>query len=218
MAVTPDAPQKITHIKAVGKNAGLPKILGWNVSAILHSAKGKCALLPAGWLLTDEGKRQVKILLSSLSGGPSPVLVSKLKVAVAGIKNGQSRLFVEEAIDAFEHGLLRSAVVLSWVGAVSVLYDHVIAHHLSAFNAEAHRRDGSWRAARNSDDLSLMKESTFLENLAAIGVLSKNVKEFLKNNCLALRNAAGHPNSFTFGPVQVEAHIEHLVLNVFQRF
>lgn len=174
--------------------------------------------MPAGWLLTEDGKAHIRIVIASLVGGPSPVLVSKLKGAVARITNTQTKSFLNEAICAFEYGLLRSAVVLSWVGAASVLYEHTIAHHLSAFNGEALRRDPTWRSAKTSDDLSLMKEGAFLDILVVIGVLNKNVKEFLKNNCLALRNAAGHPNSFNFGPAQVEAHVEHLILNVFQKY
>jgi len=37
-----------------------------------------------------------------------------------------TRAFVEEAIVAYEGGLYRSCVVFSWVGSVSLLYDHVI--------------------------------------------------------------------------------------------
>lgn len=115
-------------------------------------------------------------------------------------------------------------MVLSWVGAISLLYDHIITHHLAAFNAEASVRIvdkhgvSGWKLAKSKDDLALMKESTFLDILADLSILGKNVKEYLKNTCLGLRNSSGHPNSFVLGKAQVEAHLEHLALNIYQKF
>jgi hypothetical protein len=106
---------------------------------------------------------------------------------------------------------------LSWVGAVSLLYGHVAANRLSAFNAEATRRDARWKVARTEDDLALMKEHDFLNVLEAISVIGKSVKQELQA-ALTLRNACGHPNSFKLGPARVAAHVESLVLNVFQKF
>jgi hypothetical protein len=63
-----------------------------------------------------------------------------------------------------------------------------------------------------------MKEHDFLDVLNAIGVLGKNVKQELQNNCLQLRNSCGHPNSFKVGEHRVAAHIETLIQNVFSKF
>jgi hypothetical protein len=101
------------------------------------------------------------------------------------------------------------------VGAVAVLQDHVIANHLAAFNAEAARRDPKWKAAKNRDDLSRMKEYDFLQVLEAISVIGKNVKQELEG-CLKLRNGCGHPNSMKIGEHRVAGHIETLILNVYQ--
>ena len=62
-----------------------------------------------------------------------------------------------------------------------------------------------------------MKESEFLDRLASISVLGKNVKDQLQN-CLDLRNAAGHPNSLEFGAPSVMHHIDVLIRNVFKNF
>lgn len=63
-----------------------------------------------------------------------------------------------------------------------------------------------------------MKESEFLDILAMLSVIGKNVKEQLKNNCLSLRNACGHPNSFKIGRGMVESYLEILLLNVYESF
>lgn len=70
----------------------------------------------------------------------------------------------------------------------------------------------------NLDGLARMKEHDFLDVLHAIGVLGKNVKQELQNNCLQLRNSCGHPNNFKVGEHRVAAHIEILILNVFSKF
>ena len=122
----------------------------------------------------------------------------------------------------YEAHLYRAAVVLSWVGAVRVLYDHVVAHHLPAFNAEATKRQNPkqpWKPAKNADDLARMKENDFLEILPVISVpgVGKNVKEQLQKG-LQLRNSCGHPTSLQIGEHTVAAHLEILVLNVFSKF
>ncbi|WP_271438907.1 hypothetical protein [Pontixanthobacter luteolus] len=124
---------------------------------------------------------------------------------------------MEEAIRCYEAKLYRSAIVMSWIAAVDVLYREVVANHLAAFNAEAKRVDSRWKGAANEDGLARMKEADFLDRLVAIGVIGKNVKEELAK-ALKLRNGCGHPNSLTVGPNIVTSHLETLLLNVFDKF
>ena len=112
-------------------------------------------------------------------------------------------------------GLYRSAIVLSWVGAVAVLQEEVLTAHLSAFNTEATRRDRKWRVAKTRDDLGRMKEFELLQILERLSVIGKNVKTELEG-CLKLRNACGHPNSLKVGENKVAAHLETLIQNVFE--
>jgi hypothetical protein len=148
---------------------------------------------------------------------PTAKSAVNLRAYLATIKDADTLSFLDEAVTCLETGLLRAAVVLSWVGAVSVLYRHVINNSLAAFNAEATRRDAKWKPARTEDDLALMKEHDFLNVLEAISVIGKSVKLELQNS-LGLRNACGHPNSYKLGPARVAAHVEALILNVFQKF
>ena len=62
-----------------------------------------------------------------------------------------------------------------------------------------------------------MKEHEFLQVLAAISVLGKNVKDELEG-CLKLRNGCGHPNTLTVGESKAAAHVETLIQNVFAKF
>src|SRR5438105_2235820 len=106
---------------------------------------------------------------------------------------------------------------MSLLAAVYVLKNEIYQNHLGAFNAEARRGDAKWKDAKTTDDLGLMKEAEFLDRIAALSIIGKNVKEELQK-CLKLRNACGHPNSLKIGPNVVANHLEILLLNVFNRF
>ena len=143
-----------------------------------------------------------------------------MRRTVATITDKQIVAFLSEAVSCVEAGYNRAGVVLSWVGAMALLYKHVLSGHLSAFNAEAQHRDPKWRTAATSDDLARMKERDFLDLISAppLSIIGKNVKEELTNNCLQLRNACGHPSSLSLGPNKVAAHLEVLILNIYSRF
>lgn len=210
-------PASVNSIKDCALKAGLSITHKWNPSTTLRRTKGLAINVPGGWEITDSGRQHLRNLGV---GGVSPAAVqvaSDLRAHLTEISKPDVRAFVEEAVKCFEAELLRSAVVMSWVGAVAVLQDYVIQCRLVEFNAEAKRVNPSWKNAINADDLGRMKETDFLDRLAAISVLGKNVKERLKVQ-LDLRNSCGHPNSFALGTHTVTSHIEILILNVFKRF
>ncbi|MCA9909963.1 MAG: hypothetical protein KC519_15000 [Anaerolineae bacterium] len=144
--------------------------------------------------------------------------LSDLRALLPQVNNPETRAFIGEAISCAEADLLRAAVVLSWVGAVNLLYDYVFNNRLADFNREAQRRNAKWKPAAITDDLVRMKEHDFLDVIEAISVIGKNVKQELQNNCLNLRNACGHPNSLKIGANRVAAHLESLLLNVYSQF
>lgn len=222
LAVEVDKPKKVQEIKRLGRNAGYTEILKWNISEALKRPKDLAIRLPEGWSLTSKGREHV-ISLGVLPKKKSIKVVNntdQIRKEASTIKNPDTKKFVEEAIKAYEGELYRSCVVLSWIGAVSLLYDYVINNCLTAFNKEANRRNAKWKNANVSDNLSRMKESEFLDIIGSppISVISKDLKEELKNNCLQLRNSCGHPNSFKIGENKTSAHLEVLILNIFAKF
>ncbi len=173
--------------------------------------------VPTGWEITEKGKEHLRDLgVESVSPAAAQV-ATDLRQHLSKIQSETTRAFVEEAIRCYEAKLYRSAIVMSWIAAVDVLYREVVANHLAAFNAEAKRVDSRWKGAANEDGLARMKEADFLDRLVAIGVIGKNVKEELAK-ALKLRNGCGHPNSLTVGPNIVTSHLETLLLNVFDKF
>ena len=212
------APRTVAQMRQVASDSGLRSVKDWNISDILSSGEPYAIRTDIGWELTSSGKARVSSLVGpSISPPVTAQAATDLRAHLATISSAEVLAFLNEAISCLETNQLRAAVVLSWVGAVAVLYDFVVAKELATFNGEAQRRDAKWKDAKNVDDLSRMKEHEFLNVLEAISVIGKNVKQELQNG-LSLRNACGHPNSLKIGPNRVAAHIEVLVLNVFARF
>lgn len=195
---------------------GLREAIKWNISQILATLKGLVVKLPGGWSITEKGKKHLE-KLGVIENTPIQSVKPTLRKHASQITNNYVKQFVEEAITALELGLLRSSVVLSWVGAVSILYEEVISNHLAAFNAEAVARFPKWKNASNSDGLSKMREYDFLQILNTISVIGKNVKDELEQ-CLKLRNSCGHPNSLIIGEHKVASHVEILILNVYSKY
>jgi len=217
LAADPLGAKKVEDIRSLAVEAGLRAIAKWNISDYLSKAKTLAIRTPHGWELTGPGKAHVASVAGPLLPSVSILVVSALRRQLPSIPNADTQQFVAEAVRCLEAKLNRAAIVTSWVGAVAVLYDAVVASHLAAFNAEAVKRDSKWRTAKNSDDLARMKEFDFLQILSAIGVLGKNVKDELEV-CLKLRNGCGHPNSLVVGEHKASAHVETLIQNVFAKF
>jgi hypothetical protein len=217
LAVNQSVPKTVSNVKELAVSAGLRAVSKWNISSYFSKAKTLAIRTPRGWELTASGKAHVTKIAGPLLPSVSVLIVSDLRKQLPLIKNIPTRSFVDEAVKCLESRLYRSAIVTSWVGAISVLYDEVMHSHLSAFNAEALKRDPKWRQAKSTDDLARMKEFDFLQILPALSILGKSVKDELES-CLKLRNGCGHPNSLIVGEHKASAHVETLIQNVFAKF
>ncbi|MCX6570516.1 MAG: hypothetical protein NT006_03720 [Candidatus Aminicenantes bacterium] len=218
LAVDVDHPKSIAEIKKLALSGGLNSVQrDKNLSLYLTRASLYAARTPEGWSLTLPGKMYVEGLVKPFIKRPVAKVTTNLRIHLAKISDPDTMAFIEEAIACCEAGFWRAAVVLSWEGAVSVLYDHVMLHKLANFNTEAHRNDAKWKTAKTKDHLARMKESDFLITLQGIAVLDKNVRMEL-GHCLELRNGCGHPSSLQIGEHRTAAHLEMLILNVFAKF
>jgi hypothetical protein len=73
-------------------------------------------------------------------------IATDLRHLLSSIKTVESQEFAKEAIQCLEADSYKAAVVFSWIGAISVLYDYVIANRLTDFNNEAKTRDTRWKS------------------------------------------------------------------------
>ena len=216
LAVDVERVKKVREIRTLAIDSGSRKAKDWNISRYLSSANGLAIRILDGWKLTANGKTHVQGIAKI-----NPVktnVAADLRSYLSQIKDRDIANFVEEAVTCYEANLHRAAIILAWVGAMSVLYKHIVDNDLHSFNTEALRRNAKWKLAKTIDDLSgRMKESEFLDILDAISVIGKNTKSALLQ-CLENRNSCGHPNRFQLGSSTVSAHIEILILNVFSKF
>jgi hypothetical protein len=219
LAVNPIGPRELSAIRKVAIAAGWTAAKKLNLSMLLKRAKGLAILTPEGWKLTREGRDHVTNLLKkSPSTAPQSTVTNTLRAHLPKITSSATRAFADEAIRCLEYGLRRSAVVSAWIAAVGVLYDFVLAHKLTEFNAAGVRKiQAKWKQVTSLDDLADLKEATFLELCEAASIFGKSIKQELEN-CLRLRNGCGHPNSLRIGDARVVTHIEQLILNVFEKY
>ena len=214
--VAGDKPCKaVKDIKSLAVDAGLRDIMKWNVSDILKRSRGFAIRASNGWELTSLGEARVSSI-TDLPKATHSDASSRLRNCLSLISEPSTAKFVEEAVECFEHGFYRSAAILSWVGAVAVLQDHVKSNHWDAFQ-DATKQDIRRWSARDVSDLIHMKERDLLVVLVRISVLDKNTEKQLRK-CLDLRNSCSHPNSFEVGHLLVASHMETLIQNVFTKF
>lgn len=217
LAVNADMPVQVKEIKNRAVSSGLRVAKNWNISQFLGASNGLTVRTDEGWELTSDGRRRVSEIVGPFAASSVPIIASNLRQYLPKISDKKTKEFVEEAIECYEAKHLRAAVVLSWVGAISLLHKHVFENHLASFNAEVLRRDSKWKMAKTTDDLCRMKETNFLNVIEHLSIIGKNVKQELET-CLKLRNSCGHPNTLKIGDSRVAAHMEILVLNIFSVF
>jgi hypothetical protein len=219
LAIEPAVPLPIQAIKKRCVDAGLRKLAAKNISGILGESTGLVARTRLGWELQQQGIARARELADAVNVNLVVTHSSRsLRSHAAAVTNDLTNSFVMEAIQCFEARQYRAAVVFSWAGAVALLHSYVFSNKRLEFNTEAARRDSKWRVAKQQDDLGRMREHEFLDVCEAISVIGKNVKQIMQNECLALRNACGHPNSLMIAENSVAAHIEKLIKNVYARF
>ena len=187
-------PCQVKDMKELAREAGFRVPNSWNLSSSLKRSKGLAIRTPKGWEITDAGKQHLRNMGVTKISPAAVQVATDLREELLKIKDSKTNSFVEEAISCYEAGLYRSAIVFSWIGAVAVLHSHVFTSHLANFNAEAKSVNSKWKDAKTTDDLGSMRETEFLDRIATLSIIGKNVKIELKN-CLDRRNACGHPNS-----------------------
>lgn len=200
------------EIRTVARTNGVSDA---NVARDLLKLKGLVFGGKSGWTLTTPGRVKATALTGT-ADQIAPKHAQSLRSLLPKLPQ-PVRDFVEEAVSCYEAKHFRAAAVLAWVGAVSLLHDHVVQNRLADFNSEALRRDAKWRAAKNADGLARMGEHDFLQILEVLSVVGKNVKTELET-CLKLRNGCGHPNSLRIAEHRCSSHLEILMLNVFEAF
>lgn len=167
-------------------------------------------------------QRAYKDQLASNLGVSADVMQTsaELRKLEAKLPAGAEKGFLNELIDCFEIGANRAAIVMCWILVLDHLYEFVLRHHLSSFNAAlAKSTDKRVRVSviTSRDDFSDIPEGKFIELLRSAGIISGDVRKILDEK-LGIRNTSAHPSAVAIKPSKVVEFIDDLVENVVLKF
>lgn len=160
-------------------------------------------------------------LQKSLHEGPAKVETSHLlRGLVSKVKSSQEKTFLQEAIDCYEIGARRAAIVMVWILTVYHLYQYIFNHELKRFNAALAKRKDKWikiKTVSKIDDFAEIPESKFIEIARSASVISNDVRKILDVK-LGIRNSCGHPSGVSVSDVKATDFIMDLIENVIVKF
>ncbi|HET6432647.1 hypothetical protein [Dyella sp.] len=193
-----------------------------NIRALLSAkskrGKGQSFIrTKTGYHLTREAQTEVQ---QKLHSGPAKVETSiLLRDLLPKISDPTERSFLQEAIDCYEIGARRAAILMTWLLSLSHLYQHVLKHKLSEFNAALVADKGvKLSAITNIDDFAeISKEVKLIELLRASKVISNDVRKILDTK-LGIRNSAAHPANVSISEVKATDFIIDLIENVVLKY
>lgn len=129
-----------------------------------------------------------------------------------------AKSFLEEAYLCLRANAPRAAIVMTWIVVIDHLYEYVLAHKLSQFNAELAKKSWKISSITTKDDFAeIKKEKDFIELCRAANVFNNDVRKILDEK-LGIRNTAGHPSTVTVHGSKAANFIEDLVENVVLKF
>jgi hypothetical protein len=134
------------------------------------------------------------------------------------LPDGSRKHFLKEALDCFEAGANRAAIVMVWILAMDHLFAYVLAHKLAEFNAALSKDKGvKITIVSQRDDFTEIKETKFIELCRAAGFISNDVRKVLDQK-LGTRNSCAHPSGITIGSAKVIDFVEDLIQNVILKY
>lgn len=131
---------------------------------------------------------------------------------------GADKEFLKEAIDCFEVGANRAAIIITWILAMDHLFAYILAHKLADFNSALAKDKGvKLSTVSQRDHFTEIKETKFIELCRAAGIISNDVRKILDQK-LGTRNSCAHPSGVIVNKSKVIDFIEDLVDNVVLKF
>jgi hypothetical protein len=155
----------------------------------------------------------------TLHSGPAKQETSLLlRGLLPKVSSLQQREFLQEAIDCYEIGARRAAIVMVWLLTLNHLFEYVLAKELVAFNAALFADKGvKMNAVASIDDFGEIKEVKQIELLRTAKIISNDVRKILDVK-LGIRNSAAHPSAITIAEVKATEFIIDLLENVILKY
>lgn len=156
-------------------------------------------------LLSGPAKRETSYLLRNL---------------VSELKSEKQQAFLQEAIDCYEIGARRAAIILVWILTLYHLYEYILNRELTAFNSVlAKNTDKRVKVdeIKKLDDFAEIPEGKFIEFCRSANIISNDVRKILEEK-LGTRNSAAHPSGIILSEVKATDFILDLVENIIEKY
>jgi len=130
------------------------------------------------------------------------------------------REFLQEAINCYEIGAYRAAIIMCWILTLDHLYEYVFTKHLSAFNIELGKNTDKRvkvSVVTNRDDFGDIPENKFIEFCRAANIISNDVRKILDTK-LGIRNSCAHPSGIKIVQVKASEFLQDLATNVVLKY
>lgn len=126
--------------------------------------------------------------------------------------------YLKEAVDCYEGGMYRAAILMVWAATVQHMYSVVQRHKggvvkFEQANESRYGNSGKYRQLKKVDDLLYLGEAQFLQLAEDAGMINRNARKVLGER-LDVRNLCGHPTQYVVGREEAVVFIESLVLNL----
>ena len=181
---------------------------------------------PPRYVKVNDGyrlQRHARDALSEKLGAHSKAVrteASLRKLEQSVPEGAAAKEFLEETIDCFEIGASRATIVMAWILTMNHLYEYVLAHKQTDFNAALSKSaDKRIRigAVSSVDDFSDIPDVKFIELCRSSKIISNDVRKILDEK-LGTRNSAAHPSGVRIGDTKVIDFVEDLVSNVILKY
>ncbi|GEA82238.1 hypothetical protein [Cellulomonas uda] len=128
------------------------------------------------------------------------------------------RGYLDEAVDCYEHGAYRGAILMVWAATMEHIYTTIEAHPngfktIEAANKARFGTANTYRRIRHKNDLLHLTDKNFLLLCEDVGVFNKNARKLLEEK-LDTRNRCGHPTGYVVGREETVVLIESLINNI----
>jgi len=166
-------------------------------------------------------RNQELAIQKTLHEGPAKLETSHLlRGLLSKLKEPYEKTFLQEAIDCYEIGARRAAIVLVWILTIHHLYNYILKNKISEFNnvllSNTDKRIKITRITK-IDDFSEIPENKFIEFARAAKIISNDVRKILDNK-LGIRNTSAHPSAVSISEVKATDFITDLVDNVINKY
>lgn len=195
------------------------------ISQYLTNNLKKAGKLPPKLLKTKEGyslHRERKISIeATLNTKPQKAKAkSDLASLLTHTTNPNQNEFLKEAIDCFEIGAYRAAIVMVWNLTIDHLFEYILKHEMVNFNSALSKNMDKRikiTSVSKKDDFSEIPEGKFIEFCKSGGIITNDVRKILDIK-LGIRNSYAHPSSLKIVESKAIEFIEDLVTNVVLKY